>query len=209
MLRVGLTGGIACGKSTVGQMLVRRGAQYLSADELAHRLYDPGAVAYDAVVSHFGREILNHDGTIDRKKLAAIVFPDRIDELNGLVHPAVIEAQKRWSQEALRDHPDGIAVVEAALLLEAGAEKDFDKVIVVTCNRDQKAGRYAQRAGVAQEAAQAEVDRRSAVQLSDGEKAGRADYVIDNSGTLEDTERQVDKLWAELRRLADTGCEPR
>ena len=148
MLRVGLTGGIACGKSTVGQMLVRRGARYLSADELAHQLYAPGAVAYEGVVRAFGREILRPDGTIDRKKLASLAFPDRIQELNAIVHPAVVAAQNLWMSQAERDNPNGIAVVEAALLLEAGAGKDFDKVIVVTCDFKCKVARYAHRADV-------------------------------------------------------------
>jgi dephospho-CoA kinase len=199
MLRIGLTGGIACGKSTVGEMLVRRGAHYLSADELAHKLYEPGAVAYEGVVRTFGREILNPDHTINRRKLAALAFPDRIDELNAIVHPAVIEAQKRWSAEITRDDPNGIAVVEAALMFEAGAETDFDKVIVVTCNRDGKVQRYAQRMALSIDEARTEVDRRTAAQWSDEEKARRADYVIDNSGTVEETERQVEAIWTQLQ----------
>src|SRR5690242_8053295 len=117
MLRVGLTGGIACGKSTVAQMLRQRGAHYLSADELAHQLYAPGAVAYDGVVRAFGSEILHHDGTIDRKKLAGLAFPNRIEELNAIVHPAVVHAQNKWMAELERGDPNGTAVVEAALLL--------------------------------------------------------------------------------------------
>lgn len=200
MLRVGLTGGIACGKSTVGQMFVRRGAHYLSADELAHKLYEPGAIAYEGVVQAFGRGILNPDQTVNRKKLAAHAFPDRIDELNAIVHPAVIAAQTQWSAEIAYKDPEGIAVVEAALIFEAGAEKDFNKVIVVTCSPDCKAQRYAQRAGVSLEEARAEVQRRTAAQLSDDEKVRRADYVIENSGSLEDTERQVDAVWARLKK---------
>lgn len=199
MLRVGLTGGIACGKSTVGQMLRHRGAHYLSADELAHQLYAPGAIAYDGVVRAFGREILNPDGTIDRKKLAALAFPDRIEELNAIVHPAVVQAQKKWMADAQRGDPKGIAVVEAALLLEAGAEKDFDKIVVVTCDYKRKLERYAQRTGLPSEAARAEVDRRSAAQFNDEEKARRADYVIDNSGSIEGLEPKVEQLWAQLQ----------
>jgi dephospho-CoA kinase len=200
MLRLGLTGGIACGKSTVGEMLVRRGAHYLSADGLAHNLYQPGAVAYESVVRAFGREILNPDQTVNRKKLAALAFPNRIDELNAIVHPAVVEAQKLWMSNVQQADPDGVTVVEAALLLEAGAQKDFDKIIVVTCNPEGKTKRYAQRAGVPLEDARAEVERRTAAQFTDHEKARRADYVIDNSGSIEQTERQVDAMWAQLRR---------
>lgn len=199
VLRVGLTGGIACGKSTVAELLGRRGAHCLSADGLAHQLYAPGAVVYDEVVRRFGRGILEADGTIDRKKLANVVFPDRIDELNAVVHPAVIEAQNRWTSDVERSDPSGIAIVEAALLLEAGANKDFDKVIVVTCDFERKVERFARRSGLPVEAARVEVERRSAAQWSDEEKAQRADYVIENSGAVEDLERQVEKVWEQLR----------
>ena len=201
MLRVGLTGGIACGKSTVAEMLVRRGARYLSADALAHQQYAPGAVVYDEVVRRFGRQILNDDGSVNRGRLAQVVFPDRVAELNAVVHPAVIEAQNRWMSDIEREHPKGIAVVEAALLLEAGAQKDFDKVIVVTCPFEQKVGRFAGRAGLSPDAARAEVERRSAAQMSDEEKARRADYVIDNCGSLAELEQQVERVWRELQAI--------
>ena len=200
MLRVGLTGGIACGKSTVAEMLAARGAHVLSADKLAHEMYAPGGVAYDGVIRSFGREIVAEDGSINRAKLAQVVFPDRIAELNAIVHPAVIEAQNRWMSEIGRGDPYGIAVVEAALLLEAGAEPDFDKVIVVTCGCEQKIERYAQRMGVSLDKARAEVERRSAAQFSDEEKARRADYVINNSGSIDDLQQQVQKIWAELQQ---------
>ena len=202
MLRVGLTGGVASGKTTVGQMLAARGAHFLQADTLAHRLYEPGEPVYQAVVERFGREILNCNGTIDRKQLANAAFPDRIAELNAIVHPAVIDAQVRWMAECERADPHGIAVIEAALILEAGAAKDFDKLIVVTCGLEQKVARYAQRAKISLEEAAAEVERRSNAQLSDAEKASHADYVIDNSGSLDDTTRQLDPVWAELKHLA-------
>jgi dephospho-CoA kinase len=204
MLRVGLTGGVACGKSTVGAMLATRGAHFLQADTLAHQLYLPGAPVYDAVVRAFGHDIVRSDGLINRAALANKAFPDRIAELNAIVHPAVIEAQNRWLAEQEAEDPQGIAVLEAALLIEAGAAKDFDKVIVVTCSFEQKVQHYAHRAGISLEAARREVERRSAAQLSDEQKAAHADYVIDNSGSLEETERQVERVWGKLRgkRLA-------
>lgn len=201
VLRIGLTGGIACGKSTVAEMLVRRGAHYLSADALAHQLYAPGAVVYDEVVRRFGREILNEDGSIERAKLAQLVFPDRIAELNAIVHPAVIDAQNQWMSDIEREVPRAIAVVEAALLLEAGADKDFDKVIVVTCPFEQKVARFACRSGLSSEASRAQVERRSSVQMSDEEKARRADYVIENSGSIPELEEQVERVWRELQRV--------
>jgi dephospho-CoA kinase len=200
MLRVGLTGGVACGKSTIAAMLVKRGAHYLSADALAHQVYAPGAATYDEVVRHFGREILNDDGTVNRTRLANIVFPDRIGELNAIVHPEVVKRQNGWMDEVERLDPHGIAVVEAALLIEAGAHKDFDKVIVVTCDLQRKIEHFAQRAKIPVEAARLEVERRSAAQFTDEEKARHADYVIDNSGSIEDTEQQVNKIWAELQQ---------
>lgn len=202
MLRVGLTGGIACGKSTIAAMLVKRGAHFLQADALAHQLYAPGTPTYDKVVERFGSEILSDDGmTISRPKLANLVFPNRIGELNAIVHPAVVQAQTVWMKEIERSDPDGIAVVEAALLLEAGAAKDFDKVIVVICDFDRKVERFGRRTGVSPDAARAEVERRSAAQFTDAQKAGHADYVIENSGSLEDAERQVQQVWRKLQAL--------
>lgn len=201
MLRIGLAGGVACGKSTIAAMLVKRGAHFLSADGLAHQLYDPGVVTYDEVVRRFGREILNEDGTINRAKLANVVFPDRIGELNAIVHPEVVKRQNRWMAEVERQDRNAIAVVEAALLIEAGAHKDFDKVIVVTSDFQRKVEHFARRANIAPDAARFEVERRSAAQWSDEEKARHADYVIDNSGAIEDTEQQVEKIWQELLAL--------
>ncbi len=200
MLRVGLTGGIACGKSSIAAMLVKRGAYFLQADGLAHQVYKPGTSTYDEVVRIFGREILNADGTINRGKLANLVFPGRIKELNAIVHPEVMKRQNSWMSEIEQNDPHAIAVVEAALLIEAGADKDFDKIIVVTCDVEQKIERFARRTNLPLQAAHAEVERRSAAQLSDEEKARHADYVIDNSGSTEDAERQVEQIWHELRQ---------
>ena len=203
MLRIGLTGGVACGKSTVGRMLADRGAHFLQADTLAHQLYAPGEPTYRAIVDQFGREILNSDRTINRKQLANIVFPDRIKELNAIVHPAVIDAQNKWMSDIERTDPNGIAIVEAALIIEAGAAKDFDKLIVITCDLDKKIGRYAERARITLEEARSEVQRRSAAQLSDDEKAAHADFLIDNSGPLEDTAFYVDMLWMHLAEFTN------
>ena len=183
-------------------MLARRGAHVLAADTLAHQLYAPGAVVYDEVVRRFGKGILEQDGSINRATLAKAVFPDRVQELNAVVHPAVIAAQNRWMSEMGRDDPHGIVVVEAALIFEAGAAKDFDRIIVVTCNVEQKVERFAHRTGLPPEQARFEVERRSGAQLTDEEKAGRADYAIQNSGSMEELEEQVDKVWTDLHMLA-------
>ena len=201
MLRVGLTGGIASGKSTVAEMLKKRGAHVLNADTLAHELYEPGKAIYEKVVEHFGREILDGDGRIDREKLANVVFPGRIAELNSVVHPAVLEAQRRWMDEVEAANPHGVAVVDAALLIEAGAAKDFHQIIVVTCDFSHKVAHFAKRAGVMRWRAMGEVERRSAAQMSDEEKSRRADFVVENSGRLEDTERQVEQIWHQLQAM--------
>lgn len=202
MLRVGLTGGVACGKSTVGQMLAARGAHFLQADELAHQLYAPGEPVYSAVVEHFGPAILNPDRTINRMRLANAAFPGRIAELNAIVHPAVVAAQNCWMADVKRAGREGIAVVEAALIIEAGAASDFDKLIVVSCGLEKKIEHYAQRMKISPDEARPEVLRRSAAQLSDEEKASHADYVIENSGTLDDLTRQVEAIWTELQKIA-------
>jgi len=183
-------------------MLVKRGARLLQADTLAHQLYRPGTGVYDAIVRRFGREILGDDGAINRSRLANAVLPSRIAELNAIVHPAVIASQNQWMADVERSDPQAVAIVEAALIIEAGAEDDFTKLIVVTCDFERKVERYAGRAGVSLEAARAEVERRSAAQLNDDEKVKHADYVIENSGSLDETERQVENLWKQLHALA-------
>jgi dephospho-CoA kinase len=200
VLKVGLTGGVACGKSTIAAMFERRGAHVIRADEIAHKLMEPGQRVYDAVVERFGREILNPDGTISRPKLAELAFAGRIQELNELVHPAVVKFQDDWMVEIGRKDPQAITIVEAALLVEAGAKAHFDKLIAVTCGFEQKVERFGRRLQVATEDARAEVERRMAAQLPDEEKAAVADFVIDNSGRLPEAEKQVDEIWRVLRK---------
>ena len=203
MLRVGLTGGFACGKTTVAQMLAQRGAHVVLADEIAHQLMRPGEPVYYEVVRQFGPEIVGIDGGIDRKKLAEAAFGSgRIQELNQIVHPAVIAHQDVWMKEMAAKDPAGIAVVEAALMLEAGVTKRFDKLVVVTCTLAQKIERFARRNKLSLTEAEPEVARRMSAQLPDEEKVRVADYVIDNSGAASELETKVDALMAELGRLA-------
>src|SRR5258708_10840054 len=150
MLKVGLTGGIASGKSVVGEMLVALGAHLVQADDIAHQLMLPGQPVYDEVVRHFGSAILNPDGSVNRAKLAEAAFgqavgPSRIDELNRIVHPAVIRRQEEWMEEVGRQEHHAVAIVEAALILEAGVAKRFDRLIVVTCTDQQRIARLAPR----------------------------------------------------------------
>ena len=208
MLKVGLTGGIACGKSTVGKMFVARGAHLLQADPLAHRLMQPGEPVYRDVVQHFGPGILHPDGSIDRQKLAEAAFGSgRIQQLNRLVHPAVLAHQQQWMAETGARYPDAVVIVEAALILEAGGQPQFDKLVVVTCRPEQKAERFAERQKLDLPTARREVERRSAAQWPDEKKAAAADYVIDNSGSLAETERQADSVFAQLKLLA-TAAKP-
>ncbi len=203
MLKVGLTGGVACGKSTVGQLFAARGAHLIKADEIAHQLMAPGEPVYQEILKHFGSEVVNPDGTINRQKLAQAAFGGgRVEELNRIVHPAVVAHQDRWMAEMGGRHPGAVVMVEAALILEARVEGRFDKLIVVTCRPEQKVARFAMRQGVSEVMAKSEVERRSAAQWSDEEKVRAADFVIDNSGPLADTERQVNDIFAKLKKLA-------
>jgi dephospho-CoA kinase len=209
MLKVGLTGGIAAGKSVVGEMFVALGAHLVQADRIAHSLMRPGEPVYNEVVRHFGREILNPDGSVNRAKLAELAFgttgsaeekrASRIQELNRIVHPAVIHSQEEWMQAIGAQYPHAIAIVEAALLIEAGAAKTFNSLVVVTCDAEQRAERFARRQKVDLETARAEVARRMAAQLPDEEKIKSADYVIDNSGSLARTQEQVHSVWKDLK----------
>jgi dephospho-CoA kinase len=204
VLRVGLTGGLASGKSAVAEMFRRRGAHVIHADAIAHDLLRPGEAVYAEVVRVFGSGILEPDLTIDRAQLARLAFPDRVEELNRIVHPAVIRRQEEWMAEVAAREPDGVIIVEAALIFEAGVHRRFDKIVVVTCTPEQKIERFVGRVGksMGEEAARAEAARRIAAQIPDAQKVAAADYVIDNSGALIATEAQVDAVHRELAALA-------
>ncbi len=214
MLKVGLTGGIASGKSTVGEMFARLGVHLAQADQISHQLMQPGEAVHREVVRRFGPGILNADGTVNRPRLGEIVFgdaaagrPPRIQELNQIVHPAVIKRQEDWMAEMGRQDPKAIAIVEAALILEANLAGSFDALVVVTCLPEQRIRRWAQHLHVAEDLARREVARRMAAQLPDEEKIKAADYIIDNSGPLDETRRQVDQVYAQLRHRV-LGSQP-
>lgn len=186
-------------------MFVKRGARLIQSDAVAHQLMEPGRPVYDELIRHFGPGILEPDSTINRSRLAEVAFGKpggplpRVNELNAIVHPAVIEYENEWLEELGRREPNAIAVVEAALILEAGSASRFDHLVVVTCHPEQRITRFAQRMGMSEDAACAEVARRMAAQMPDEEKIKAADFVIDNSGSLEATEQQVDRVFAKLR----------
>lgn len=214
MLKVGLTGGIASGKTAVGEMFVRLGAHRIEADAIAHWLMEPGRPVYKEVVKRFGPEILNADRTINRPKLAEAAFGSsgrgatpggadsgpRVKELNAIVHPAVIAHENEWMEDIGARDPNAIAIVEAALILEAGTQDRFDVLIVVTCQPEQRVERYARRLGIPLEAARVEVTRRMAAQVPDQDKVKAANFVIDNSGSIESAEQQVRAVFAQLKK---------
>jgi dephospho-CoA kinase len=203
LLRIGLTGGIACGKSTVANMFAEFGAHIVDADVIVHKLYRPGQEIYQELIKHFGQEIVKPDGEIDRAKLAMVAFDGgRVEELNKIVHPAVIRQQEQWMREIGAKAPYAVIMVEAALIFEANARDRFDKILVVTCSPAQKITRFAHRSGMSEVQAQAEVERRSKAQIPDDEKVRWADFVIDNSGPLDVTRHQVERIYAELTILA-------
>lgn len=209
----------------MGEMFVALGAHLAQADRIAHSLMKPGEAVYDEVVRHFGRGILNPDGSINRSKLAELAFGTnpvnpspgnanpgnaspgssqsaRVEELNRIVHPAVLRRQEEWMNEIGRHNPRAVAIVEAALILEAGAAKQFDRLIVVKCSEEQRIARFAARQKLDLEAARKEVTRRMAAQLPEAEKIKAASYIIDNSATLEQTQAQVREVWEKLRAEA-------
>ncbi|MEK7404174.1 MAG: dephospho-CoA kinase [Acidobacteriota bacterium] len=198
MLRVGLTGGLASGKSFVGQALAELGCHLIRADELGHQTLAPGGEAHDGAVKEFGPDIVDPDGTIDRRKLAAAVFddPERLARLNALVHPPVIRREEELIAELKARDPDGIAVVEAAILIETGHYRRFDRLILAVCEERQQIERAVER-GVTREEAEARLRRQMPLE----EKRKFADYIIDTSGGKEDTLRQVREVYSSLRSI--------
>jgi len=199
MLRIGLTGGIASGKSTVASMLRDRDCPVLDADVLGHELLEPGQDAYQEVVSEFGDGILAPGGAVDRRKLGAIVFADarKRARLNQILHPRIQQITAQWFTALDRPGGPECAFEDAALIIEAGAHKAFDRVVVCWCRPEQQLERMVAR-GLSPEDAQ----RRIASQMPIDEKRKIADDVIDCSGTIEETERQVDALLAKLKQIA-------
>jgi dephospho-CoA kinase len=218
MLRVGLTGGLGSGKSTVATILRDLGAHVIEADELGRALMEPGQSVYQDIVRQFGREVVGSDGRLDRPRLAKLAFEGgRLDELNAIVHPAVIAAQHQWMKEVFARDPAAVAVVESALIFEV--ERDartrgesegvladwrnrFDHIIVLTAPDDVKVARYAERLasfGSDPEAAARDARTRLARQIPDAEKAARADFVIENTGDLAGLRAQVVSVWELLK----------
>ncbi len=199
MIRVGLTGGIATGKSTVARMFARRGAAVIDADEMVRELQKPGSTVYEAIVDAFGPHILRGDGTIDRRSLGELVFRDEQlrRRLETIVHPALISAVERQVAE-LRTQGVAVCVVELPLLMEAEAECRFDCVVVVTAPEEVQVARLMADRGLSRKEALARIGS----QMPQGEKERRADFVIENGGALQETERRVQEVTEWLLRNA-------
>jgi len=200
MLQIGLTGGLASGKTFVGHALAELGCHLIEADELGHQVLLPGAEAYDAVVHEFGDEILDQDRSIVRRKLGALVWdkPERLAKLNSIVHPVVVAREEGIIAKIARQDPAAIVVVEAAILVETGSYRRFDRLIVVVCTVEQQVERAMKRSAYSKAEALARLSR----QLPLEEKVRVADYVIDTSGPKEQTIEQVKAVYNSLRSLS-------
>jgi dephospho-CoA kinase len=203
VLRVALTGGIACGKSVVVRILAAKGAYIFSADEAAHELMSPGQPAWKKIVARFGPSILGADRTIDRTRLGPIVFanPAARKFLDRLVHPLVLAQQEKTARRLEREGRVRLFVVEAALTVEAGFAKHFDRVVVVHCGRDEQVRRLCARDGIGRGAAL----RKIGTQMSTREKLRHADYDVDTSGSLAETVEQTERLYGRLVQDAQAG----
>ena len=200
MLKVGLTGSIAVGKSFVLGVLKELGCHVLDADEVAREVVKPGTAGLRAVVEAFGDEILRADGTLDRSKLGSIVFTDenKRRQINSILHPFIITAQDEELRRLEREDPQSIAVVDAALMIESGGYKRFDKLIVVHCDPEIQLQRLMKRDKLSRE----DAERRINSQMPQEEKKRYADFLIDTSGPFESTRQQVELAFHELKILA-------
>jgi dephospho-CoA kinase len=221
MLRVGLTGGLGSGKSTVGEYLRELGAEVIEADELGRAMMEPGQAVYDQIVDEFGPEVVCPDGRLDRARLAELAFRGgRLDDLNAIVHPAVIAAQGDWMRQIFARNHKAIAVVESALIFEVERDarqrgesegllsywlRRFDRVIVVTAPDEVKVARYVARHSPAgwDETIAADARSRMSRQISDAVKSSRADFVIENYGDLAALREQVEAVWRQLVELSN------
>jgi len=196
MLNVGLTGGIASGKSTVAKMFEDQGAYLIDFDALAHFVEEPDHPAWKAIVEFFGREILNEDGTINRAKLGLIVFSDheKLSMLNSIVHPAVFDMWRRRTEDIRKINPRAIVVSDVPLLLEVRMQHLFDVVILVHVSPEDQIRRLTER----NEYSRKEAERRLDTQMPIDEKISHADFVIDNKGPIETTRSVVNTVWKEL-----------
>ena len=204
MLLVALTGGIACSKSIIARLLLEKGCIIHSADAAARKLMSPGTNVWRAIADHFGPGILKEDRTIDRAKLGAIIFSNDKERtfLNGLVHPRVFERIKETVNRLEKEGRHTIFVSEAALVVEAGFARFYDKIVVAHCDRDVQIRRLMERDGIDR----AEALKKIGSQLSQEEKLKHADYTIETSGTLAETIEQTERVYAQLVQDSELKC---
>jgi len=205
VLLVALTGGIACGKSIIARLLFEKGCKIHSADADARALMSPGTNVWRAITDHFGPGILKADGTIDRAKLGAIIFSNDKERtfLNGLVHPRVFERIKEMVDRLEKEGRHTIFVTEAALVVEAGFARFYDKIVVAHCDRDLQIRRLMERDGINR----AEALKKIGSQLGQEEKLKHADYMIETSGTLAETIEQTERVYAQLVQDSELKCK--
>jgi len=198
VLRVGLTGGIATGKSVVAETFQEMGAFVLDADALGHNLMEPGAPAHGEILEAFGQEVLSAGGGIDRKRLGARIFADPAARrrLNAILHPRILAEVEGRILDFARRSPGGIAVVQAALVVEAGVRSRFDRIVVTHCDPETQARRLVERDGISREQAR----RRISAQAEPRERLAAADHVIDTSGSLDETRARAREVFIALRR---------
>lgn len=197
MLKVGLTGSIAVGKTFVCEIFRELGCHVLDADQVARDVVEPGTEGLESIVAAFGRDVLRPDGALDRGKLGSLVFADEEKRLllNSIVHPLVFDAQERWLKEREKEDTDGIAIIDAALMIESGGYRRFDKLIVVWCEPELQLQRLMARDGLSQDDAQRRID----AQMSQEEKKRHADFLIDTSGSRDNTRRQTSDVLRQLK----------
>jgi dephospho-CoA kinase len=196
MLRVGLTGSIAVGKSFVCEVFRELGVPVLDADVTAREVVAPGTSGLEAIRKEFGDSVITANGELDRAKLGEIVFSDEAkrEKLNSIVHPRVIDAQDRWLNEREVENPNGISIIDAALMIESGGYSRFDKIIVAWCRDEIQLERLMERNGLTEEAARLRI----AAQMPQEQKKSFGDYLIDTSEGYEVTRKQVEKIFSAL-----------
>jgi dephospho-CoA kinase len=221
VLRVGLTGGLGSGKSTAARLFARHGAHILQADAIGHEMMRPGEPVYAAIVERFGPQVVSASGELDRSALARIAFAEgRVEELNSIVHPAVIARQAELADAIFSRDPNAIVIVESALIFETrhggdeGWKNRFDCVVLVTASEEVKIERYVRRSGgdivlshERRAELEAEARRRLAQQIPDDQKAGMSDFVLVNNGPLIELEWQIDQLWPILQFASSAKTE--
>ena len=198
MMRVGLTGGLASGKSFVGKLLAELGCHVLEADKLGHQVLEPAGPAYAPVLQTFGPQILDPQDRIDRKKLGALVFahPHQLEKLNRIVHPLVFQLQEEWFGQVAQSDPQAIAVVEAAIMIEIGSYRRYDQLILAHCSERQQIERAMARDHATEQA----IKDRLARQMPIEEKKRFANFLVDTSGTTDQTRHQVKAVYDALRK---------